>query len=106
MELGAYKISSTRALPLAEDNEVNEPLSTASEAEHLLHHDVDFQHTRLEKLPRWRRLLRKRVSGIGWRSYASRPEEDSCAQGETPRFERKTSLRKCTTIGLWIFASL
>ncbi len=94
------------ANPITGDNAFEESLSGASDSEHLLHYGLEFQEARTEKFTSWKRSLQSNILGRRRSNYTPRSDEDSCTQCGKSRFARKTPLRKCTVVGLWIFASL
>lgn len=105
----AYKESVAVGIPLADDNAYEEPPYTASASasasEHLLRHNIEFEEARTEKPPIWKRLKNNMLVRAR-RRYRLHSRDGSCAQCRKENSGRQTPLRKCTSIGFWIFAIL
>lgn len=101
----AYKESVAVGIPLDDDNENEEPPSISSASMHLLHHNFEFEEVKAEELPLWRRL-KNSMLGRGRRRDSLRSEAVSCVQCGKKIPGRQTPLRKCTSVGFWIFALL
>ena len=107
MELREYKDLDAREIPVPDSNPLEEPPSTASDSDHLLQQDLELQEVRPGgRLSKWRRLLLSRVWSTGRRSHTISSDEGLCGHCEKTKVTKKTLLRTCAYIGLWIFASL